>query len=425
MTVGEGGGSGGESLRSRLRGGNRQTGEVLVDAVSASLAGPERVVHDLTSTGALVYERRGETQEKGGEGTLVVATDRKLVFAVDTGAGVETSEVSYTDLRAVGIDSGFLHTEVFVRIWGRGTIRFEPHQTGVAEEFVAFVDAASDVWDRVVAALQDARQYIAELPDRLVENEDEAVEIHAAAREAIETARERAATAPGAVTAAIEARIETVERELARTRAEGRLDRARELHGEAGDLVRANRFAAAVETHRRARSDLELVTSLIEEWGFDLRARLGTERERLADQRTLLESRPLERAEEALARAHEAETRNDAVRAWEHALACYREALTLGWGTDIDIGDTDALRMQVQWLVGRVVERRRELADRYEAEGDTFCALAVEGVGRDRYETACVHLVAAHRLAVQYRTGDPTALRRRVRWIDEKLESAG
>ena len=153
---------------------------------------------------------------------------------------------------------------------------------------------------------------------------------------------------------------ETIERELARTRAEGRLDRVRELHREAGQLVRTEQFAAAVETHRRASADLELAASLIKEWGFDLQARLETERERLADQRALLESRPLEWTEAALARAHEAETRNDAVRAWEHALARYREVLTLGWGTDVDVGDTDALRLQVEWLVGRVVECRRE-----------------------------------------------------------------
>ncbi len=392
----------------------------MVDALESQLSASERVVYRLVSADGVVREQRGETTEKGSGdgGTVLAVTDRELLIVVDTGSGVETAEVPYTDLQTAEVTGSFLRRTFVVSLWGRGTLRITPQQSDELEEVAAFVSEASDVWQRAVAALQDARQYVADIPNRFESGGAEGTrQVRESAREHIETARQRASRAPEEVEPAIAERTESVERDLARARVEWRFERGQQLCRTVTERAEAADYDGACDTFQRACTHLEVALSLAEEWEFDEADRIDSEREALADRREWLEAQPLSRAEQALSRARDVDRPEAAVGAWEHALACYRDALTAGWGTGVDFhGDTDALRTQVAWLVGRVVRLRCRVAERYEDQGMTYEASGLERLGLDRYERACAHLFAAERLASQYRAGDAAAIRERLVW---------
>jgi hypothetical protein len=109
------------------------------------------------------------------------------------------------------------------------------------------------------------------------------------------------------------------------------------------------------------------------------------------------------------------------VAEWELALDHYRETLAAGWGTDAAFaGATDALRMQIEWVVTNIVRERKRLASSMEADAKRH---RVEGNGEraaDCYEAAAAHLTKARRLAAEYDTGDEAALDRRA----SRLEAA-
>jgi len=218
-------------LRSRLLGGDQAASERMIEALETRLEVTESVVNRLTSSGSLVHEYGDETTERGsGEGgTLLAVTDRKLVIVIDTDSGARTADIPYTDLKTVEERGGLLRIGIAIRVWGRGTITLRSGDAGGIEEVVSFVSDASDAWQRAVAALQDARAHITEVSERVEAGETDAAKIREAARSEISTARERAAAAPEPVRQAVEERVVSVERELARTRTEALLERAEAL----------------------------------------------------------------------------------------------------------------------------------------------------------------------------------------------------
>jgi tetratricopeptide (TPR) repeat protein len=411
---------GGGSLLSRLLGENQLPDDRLVEVLESRLEDTERVEYHLTSVGTVRHEYNGEVSERGKEGGLVAVTDRRIVFVFDTGSGTETAEIRYVNLKTIE-KSGLLRSRLSITVWGHGTYRFRIRQSGL-EDAVDFVTEASDRWQRTVAALQDARQYISEMSKQFEATEGDITDTREAVREKIETAREQCEASPTPVESALDERIETVERELGRARMEGRLHRGESLAPTARELADAGRYDEAYETLERARSDVETALRIALESNFREVNRIRTVRDSLSEQLEELGAKPLERAERALERARAAETTHEALRRCEHALDCYRDALTAGWGTGTFDGETDALRMQVEWLVGRVVRLRWRLAGRYESEGFAYRTMGAEAVALDRYETAWFHFDAAERLARQYLAGDAQELRERRRQIAAEIE---
>lgn len=413
---------GGGSIRSRVLGGDRSVDNRLVEGLESRLEGTESVEYRLTSGSTVSHEHGGDTQRIGEGGALLGVTDRKLLIVFDTGSEIEGVELPYTDLKKTE-KSGLLWTTLVISVWGRGTYRFRTRQSGVAADAVDFVSGVSDIWQRAVAALQDASQHISELSERLEAGEmDAAAENRGTILDYIDTARQQAEKAPKPVERAIDERIATIERELARGRMEGRLNWGESLVPTARELADAGRYDEAYETLERARSNVGTALRIALESNLPEVNRIRSTRDTLSKELWDLGTLPLERAESALERARAADTPHTALRRWEHALDCYRGALTAGWGTETFDGDADALRMQVEWLVGRVVGLRCRLADRYESEGEAYRAEGAESVALDRYETAWLHLDSAERLARQYLAGDAGALRERKRQLASEFE---
>lgn len=412
----------GGSLRSRLLGGDQPVDDRLVEGLESRLEGTESVEYRLTSGSAVSHEHGEDTHRMGEGGALLGVTDRKLVIVFDTGSEIEAVDLPYTDLKNIE-KSGLLWTKLSITVWGQGTYRFRTRQSGTAGDAVDFVSGVTGIWQRAVAALQDARQHISELSAQFEAGEMDAVaESRGTILDHINTARQQAERAPQPVERAIDERVASVERELARARMEGRLHYGRSLGETARELADARRYDEAYETLERARSHVGTALRIALEWNLPEADRIRSARDALSEQLWDLGAQPLQRADEALERARAAETTHTALHRWEHALDCYRDALTAGWGTGVFEGDTDALRMQIEWLVGRVVGLRCRLADRYESERDAYRAEGAEAVALDRCETAWFHLDSAERLARQYLAGDAGAIRERKRQLAAEFE---
>jgi tetratricopeptide (TPR) repeat protein len=411
----------GDGIRSRLPGGRaRSADQRLTEALDSRLGESERVVSRLAG-GGLAHEDGDRTRRLGGE-TILAATDRRLVFAAAAGGSPETVTAQYTDLRSVRVDAGLLRTGLTVAVWGRGTLRFRPSEAAAARDLAAFATDASEAWQRAVAALQEAEEHAADLAARIEAGRiDAAGDARDAAREQLRTARRQADAAPDPAADAIEDRVASAEREFARTRMRARYERGRALADEVGVLTATADYDAAYATAERAGDHLDTARSIATDRGFEassIRSERGTLDERLET----LRGRPLDRAERALTRVHGSTGDHATVTALEHAFECYRDALTAGWGTGARFaGDTDALRLQIEWLAAAVIRHHRRLAARYESEGDIFRTRDAESVALDRYETAAAHLRAADRLASQYLAGDAVAIRDRLAWVVTKL----
>ncbi|MEF8786519.1 MAG: PH domain-containing protein [Haloarculaceae archaeon] len=407
------------TLRSRLLGEDRPTKQRMVEALESRLEETESVEYQLTSSGSLTHERTdGDTYEKGGGdgGLLLAVTDRKLVFVVDTRSGLETADVPYTDLKDITADSGILRTTLSVRVWGRGTYSFRPAQRDRAAQVTEFATNGSRAWQRVVAALQDARQHISTIETYVHEGRiDDARDAQESAESNLRTAETRIAEAHQTFQTPLEERYERVETELARTRMEARFERGQALLEEATVRPTAGQYDDAAATLLRAREHFERALSIAIGDGFALDGEIQSALSVLQDRLQTLQSRPLDLAERSLEAAQAADSPERAVVAWEDTLTHYREALSAGWGMAVDFdGETDALRMQIEWVVANVVSERCRLADRLEAEADAHRDAGRAQQARDHYRGAAAQVAMARRLATQYQAGDADTLAARL-----------
>ncbi len=414
------------SLRSRLLGEDRPTEQRMVEALESRLEKTENVEYQLTSGGSLTHEEPdGETYEKGGGdgGTLLAATDRKLVFVVDTRSGLETADVPYTDLKDVTAESGILRTTLSVRVWGRGTYSFCPSQRDRAEQVDEFATDGSRAWQRVIAALQDARQHISTIEAYVSEGRmDDARDASTSAESNLQTAKKRIEDTQERFQVPLEERHERVEAELARTWMESRFERGKSLLAEATTRPTTGQYDEAAASVHRAREHFECALTIAIDDDFALAGEIQSVLSDLQDRLERLQSQPLDLAEQSRERAQSADSPELAVVAWEETLSHYCDALTAGWGMPVDFeGETDALRLQIEWVVANVVRERRRLADRFEAEADTHRAAGNSQQARDHYRGAAEQVAMARRLATQYRAGDADALAARLDGLRETV----
>lgn len=416
------------TLRSRLLGEDRPTKQRMVAALASRLEESEDVEYQLTSAGGLTHEEdSGETYKKGGGdgGTLLAVTDRKLVFVVDTRSGLETADVPYTDLKDISADRGILKTTLSVRVWACGTYSFEPNEGETADRVAEFATNGGRTWQRVVAALQDARQHISTVASYVADGDMAAArEARESARSNLETAQTRIGEAQRWFRAPLEERAERVEAELTRTWMEARFERGRTLLEVARERTASDRYDQAAAAFQGAREHLERALTIAIEDGFALASDIQTTLSELRDHLDTLRARPLTFAERSRAQAQMADSAELAIVAWEEALDHYRDALEAAWGTGVDFdGDADALRMQIEWVVANVVSERERLAADLESEGDNHRQAGNYDQASDRYEAAAEQVAMARRLARQYRTGDAGTLTDRLGRLREKAEN--
>jgi hypothetical protein len=416
-----------KTLRSRLLGQDRPPKQRMVEALESHLDEEETLEYQLTSDGNLTHEDGDDTYEKGGGegGTLLAVTDRKLVVVVDTRTGLETADVPYTDLKDIEAHSGILSTTLSVTVWGRGTFTFDPDDGDRAERVADFATKGSRAWQRVVAALQDARQHISTIPGYVADADVEAArDARSSARENLTTAQQRINGTPRWFRTPLEARYDRVEAELAERWMDARADRGETLRSTAADRIDASgslEYDATYRTLARGRHHLEAALTVAIEADFSRASEIQASLTALHETVTELEARPLALAEWARQRAQDADTSEAAVSAWEEALDHYRDAMEAGWGTDANFdGDDEGLRMQIEWVVANLLRKRRVVAAGLEAEGDDHAVSGNPDQARDHYGAAADQIAMARRLAAQYRAGNAEALTERLDRLQRK-----
>lgn len=412
------------TVRERLRAGTpSQVGDGVWDALAAKIEPDASIAHQLTSTTGLTRLDDGGESIAAAEdgGTVLVATGRRLVFAVETPDGPVVGPIPLTEIKTVDYNDGMLRARFDVAVWGEGTYRFKPADRGDLAGLADYVRRMSDVWDSVAAALGDARQHVTELGNRLEAGDrEQAGEHRAHARRLLEDARETAASAPEPRDG-LTVNIDAVERDLFRTALAARIERSESLRARAESHERGRRYREAHASLRTAVDRLEGAFQLAVEHDFHRVAEIRTRLAELMERLEALEAGPLAEAEAAHERATEVAAERGVVLLQE-ALERYRAALTAGWGVDrADFdGDPEDLRARIETVVDELVDARVALAERLVEEADERSFAADVTAARDRYDAAAQQLSAARALADQYEAGDTQALDERLADVRER-----
>lgn len=403
------------TLREKLSpGGAGDPDEAVVDALDGYIEADEQINYRLPGKGAVVREEDGQTHETTvpGNGTAsAVVTDRRLVFVVASAEQASRTTISYTEIKSIDAKDGLLRSKLTVEVWGAGEYRLKIADSSELAAAARYLRESSECWDRVIATLDDVHERAAEMGERIEAGESKAArEKREAATAKLRKAREYLTRFDIDSPPALRAKIEAAARERDRTDIRTRISRAETLITEATHHTETREYTQAYQKFWYARDHLETAQSVARESAVpeppEIDTKLGTVENRLSH----LEVRPRALAQQACERAEGTDKLPVEVGAWQSAFEHYRDALTAGWGTDIDFsGDVERLRSRIETVVATLIERRRDLAEELEREGDEH-RRSNPDTARERYDEAIDQLEAALGLAREFRSGDPAAL---------------
>ena len=382
--------------------GSERSTTGLESALEERLEPAETTRHRLPGT-RLVRET-DDGQERLGEESLAVVTDRRVSFAVADRTAID---IPHTDIRTVTLESGLLRKTVleFV-VWGGGRYQFRP-AAGDAERFAAHVAEASDCWQYVETLLEEFETHATVVESALSAGEDERGTRRAAeAEETLTDLRERVSDA--GLESVLGSRLEAAREKLGRARVRGRLERAETLI-ETTEPEPGAAYEKSYERYERAREQLDAARAVATDHGVAREAVEATQKQ-LQTAMESLASRPVQRAERAVERAVEAETLAAKADALEDALEQYHGALTLGWGRQGPDRDREQLRFCVELAACELVETHRERATRRNLRGDECAMEGKTERAREHYREAQNQLAAALDIASEFRSPDPEPL---------------
>ena len=264
----------------------------------------------------------------------------------------------------------------------------------------------------MIAALDDARERSAEMGEAIEAGDLEAArDQREAATEKLDKARQYLGRFEIDSPAALQARIAEVERDRARTEIRTRIARAETLITEAGHHTQNRAYTQAYRSFWYARDHLETAQAIARKSDLSEPAEIQSKLDTIENRLSHLEVRPRALAQQACERARGTDKLTVEIEAWQEAFEQYRDALTAGWGTDIDFsGDVDKLRARIETVVANLIERRQDLAAQLEGEGDKH-RRGHPDTAREHYDEALDQLERAHQLAREFRAGDAEALR--------------
>ncbi|PSP86276.1 hypothetical protein BRC83_01005 [Halobacteriales archaeon QS_1_68_17] len=381
--------------------------------------------------------RKGLTVERDGTSTTVrpdsgamavaVVTSARTHFAVG-GAGDEgdwREAIHHAEVADVTVRRTLVRTnKLSVTTRDDATYRFYVPRGTVLSNLSSYLAEVVDCWGTVEGHLSRVEGRMAAIERHLESGEIE--DAHATYRDldqSLERARDAADAFGARPDGPISRRIESVATELDRSLATCHARRGDQIADRGEKHWARGEYERAHELFRAARSQYERALSITER--HDVSApEVERRRADLLDRLDELEAEPLGRAERARSRTMATDDPGRAVSAWREALDRYRQVLELGWGdpgATFD-GDTDALRFQISWIVGRLLAARRSYAA--ELVGDAEAATRDDRPERAHQllTAAAEQLGAARDLSREYRTGDPAEVEREIRTIERKLD---
>ena len=416
-----------ERLRDKLVPGGSspaEPSEAVVSAVKGELTEGERAKYRLPGKAGLVHERKSgtETIEKppGGQ-SLALVTDEKLLFVLANEETNTVREISYTSVRSVDAKDGLIRSKLTVKAWGEGEYRFKIANADELGAAVHYIDAAAECWERVVSAVEDAEEQTETMGERLEDGDiDGAEQPRKAARNKLERARTYLTDADIEPPQALVDTVDSAATEHVRTEIRNRLTRAETLITQAKYQADAREYTGAYRSYRAAGDHLERARELAWEAELPEPQAIETKLETVDNRLRHLEVRPVALAKQACERADGTDKLDVEVEAWQEAFDHYRDALIAGWGTDLEFeGETWDIKLKIELIVAKLIDKRKTLASRYEQRGDEL-AESNPDAAIEQYEAALEQLEQAQQFAAEFRTGDPAELDDQLDWITAK-----
>lgn len=377
-----------------------------VQYVLASAAGIEQTMRDRTTT-----------IEPGADHlAYAVVSNRRIYFLVGADATDPELTVDLASVSGVDLRNAFLSSTLVVST-DTGSVSFVPADTTAAAAAVSYVSRVGGAWSDLFDAIEGARESLAEVESAIGAGEDPRSAIQRT-RTRLSNAHHCATHVDDAPTDLMTAEIEPVEAELDRLRFGSRLERAEGLIDDARAAQESGAFEDGVAAVVEATAVIRDVASVLHDAGAPGASDRLTA---YANDLDVVAQSLLNEAERSCHRALAVEDPGATVDAWEDALARYREAVDAGWdgpaGTSLD-----ALRFQVAWVTGNLVDALTARADAREAAADELNANDDDAV--ERYEAARDDLTRARGLADEHSSVAVDGLDDRLDELDRKIERA-
>lgn len=388
----------------------RERAEKPAEALEEGIDPGESVVHQLHGSGPLRVESGDETEEVYGDDedeALVAVTDRRLVFVVETEADPEWFDVSFTEIRSVELTGRVVRPRLEVRVWGDGSYVVHVDRAQGVNTTVTYLEEAHERWKRVGSVLTNAEKATDDLERRVVAGDLRA------AFDAREKAEQKLAKArrlleeTSVETAVLKRQVDRVAETRHRTEIRARTSLATRLVTEGDQGTADGEYEAAYRSYWRARDHLENALALARKHDLSEPATIRDDLERIENHLDHLRVRPVGLAKQAHERARTTTDSTEAVETWRAAHEHYRDALEVGWGSDLEFrGEKGAIRDALVRVVNNRMEAYRWHVEELEAEADELRENGELAKAKRHYEAALDTCGEALELAREY---DPEA----------------
>lgn len=393
--------------------------------LAAYFEGSERLAHALTN------EKRGVTRVDEGDeerirpaesgGAVAAVTDERVLIVVETDGGPRAVTVPHARIRAADASKGVLTSWFVVATWDGPRYRFPVRGRVDLDDVVGYVERAADHWVEVDSRLERARRAIAAIESRLDDGEtDAATDACRTAADHLDVARERAKAFRDGEHA-MHRRLDQAATRLTLAKRRCHRVRARQHRQDAERARERGDYRDARDGYRAAREQYDRAIDLTDAADAPELEALQAAHEAVDRALDQLATEPLVAAMDACERAREAD--EPAVEPWEEALSACRRVVGLVHRDPFFDGAVDALRMQVAWVVGNLLDARRNRALECERRGDEARENCAAEAAREAYDRAVDHAGRARDLAAEFRTGDTESAAALCERLREKREA--
>ncbi|WP_225335515.1 hypothetical protein [Halomicrobium urmianum] len=382
-----------------------------VQAAAASAEGIEHATDDRTTT----------IEPEDGSHAYAVATNRRIHFLL--GGEPESPEITYRLAAVTGAElrDGLLSSTLHVRTADE-SVRFSPVDADRAEALASYVSRVGSAWADLEGTLAGAREAMAEARETIRAGEDPTGDVQRAQMR-LSKAHHCATHDDAAPTELMEAAIEPIEDELENLQVVTWTDRVAELLEDARKARASGDYDAAFEVAVEAADRIDAAREALGDSEADASADsdlAGTIEDLSADLEAVAADL-FDEAEDACHVGLDTDDPAEAVAAWEDALDRYRAALAADWAGAVG-PDPEALRFQLAWVVGNLIDALVAAAEECERAGDDLGEDHDDSA--DRYEAARDWLRRAHRLAREHPHSSGAALEEPLDRVQEKFELA-
>lgn len=401
----------GEKLRNKLVPGgsaSSESSDAVVSALEEYIDSSEQVKYRLTGKGGVVRDdgELSETIQEPADGqSVAVVTGRQVLIVLASPGKQIVIPLVYTNIKSVDATDGLLRSKLSIAVWGDGEYRFKIADGDDLGAAVHYIREASECWQRVVSALEDAQEAIDAMGAKLEAGElDSAQEARQRTQEKLQRAEQYLGNADIDPPESLTQQIEETKTERDQSEIRNRLARAETLMTEAQHQTESRAYTGAYQSYWYARDHLETALMIARDSDIPEPSLVDSKLETIETRLRHLEVRPLALARQACERAKGTDKLTVRVESWQEAFEHYRDALTAGWGTDLEFeGDREEIRFRIESIVEHLIDSRRELARTYEEAGDN---LQSDSEASTEYERALSEIDQARQLAAEFRAGN-------------------